>query len=180
MFTAIKTKSCLKLGVDSKSICILLSNFRMISPPKSTIKSHATPLALQLQIDMNCIFQMRYQTFIFVKGLQRYWRSKLGIEIIICRVSHALGAVVLNQAEIFDLLFDLWYFCSLFIYKSGQYLIWKIWLIFVWRLKARAMKWLLTWFMFAQTTLILYHTEAFVKKEVGCTVNTFNRVGGSL
>ena len=33
------------------------------------------------------------------------------------------------------------------------------------------MAWLLTWFMFAQSTLISYHTEAFVKAEVGCTVN---------
>ena len=66
--------------------------------------------------------------------------------------------------------FDLWYFCSLLTYKSVQYLIWKIWFISVWRLKARAMAWLLTWFMFAQSTLISYHTEAFVKTEVGCTV----------
>ena len=55
-------------------------------------------------------------------------------------------------------------------YKEVQYLLLKIWLISVWRLKARAMKWLLTWFMFAQSTLISYHTEAFVKTEVGCTV----------
>ena len=33
------------------------------------------------------------------------------------------------------------------------------------------MAWLLKWFMFAQSTLISYHTEAFVKTEVGCTVD---------
>ena len=55
-------------------------------------------------------------------------------------------------------------------YKSAQYLIWKIWFISVWRLKARAMAWLLMWFMFAQSTLISYHSQAFVKTEVGCTV----------
>ena len=32
------------------------------------------------------------------------------------------------------------------------------------------MVWLLTWFIIAQSTLISYHTEAFVKTEVGCTV----------
>ena len=32
------------------------------------------------------------------------------------------------------------------------------------------MAWLLTWFIFAQSTLMSYHTEAFVKTEVGCTV----------
>ena len=66
--------------------------------------------------------------------------------------------------------FDLWYFCSLLIYKNVQYLIWKIWFISVWRMKAKAMAWLLTWFMIAQSTLISYHTEAFVKTESACTV----------
>ena len=37
-------------------------------------------------------------------------------------------------------------------------------------MKAKAMAWLLTWFMIAQSTLILYHTEAFVKTESACTV----------
>ena len=37
-------------------------------------------------------------------------------------------------------------------------------------MKAKAMAWLLTWFMIAQITLISYHTEAFVKTEVACTV----------
>ena len=37
-------------------------------------------------------------------------------------------------------------------------------------MKARAIALLLTLFMFAQSTLISYHTEAFVKTEVGCTV----------
>ena len=67
--------------------------------------------------------------------------------------------------------FDLWYFCSLFTYKDVQYLIWKIWLISVWRLKAKAMAWLVTWFMFAQSTLISYHREAFFKTKVDCTVS---------
>ena len=67
--------------------------------------------------------------------------------------------------------FDLWYFCSLLTYKSVQYLIWKIWFISIWRMKFRALAWLLTWFMFAQSTLILYRTKVFVKTEVGCTVS---------
>ena len=56
---------------------------------------------------------------------------------------------------------------------SYRGLIWKIWFISVWRLKARAMAWLFMWFMFAQSTLISYHTVAFVKTEVGCTVHKF-------
>ena len=72
--------------------------------------------------------------------------------------------------------FDLWYFFSLLIYKNAQYLIWKIWFISVWRMKAKAMAWLLTWFMIAQSTLISYHTEAFVKTEVACTVNGANHI----
>ena len=39
-------------------------------------------------------------------------------------------------------------------------------------MKAKAMAWLLAWFMIAQSTLISYHTEAFVKTEVACTVAT--------
>ena len=65
--------------------------------------------------------------------------------------------------------FDLWYFFSLLTYKNVQYFIWKIWFISVWRMKAKAMAWLLTWFMITQSTLISYHTEAFVKTEVACT-----------
>ena len=55
------------------------------------------------------------------------------------------------------------FFCSLLTYMRVQYLIWKIWFIYVWRLKARAMAWLLMWFMFTQSTFISYYTEAFVK-----------------
>ena len=69
--------------------------------------------------------------------------------------------------------FDLWYFCSLLTYKGVQYLIWKIWLISIWILKAKVMAWLLTWFIFAQSTLISCHTEAFVKTEVACTLVFF-------
>ena len=39
-------------------------------------------------------------------------------------------------------------------------------------MKAKAMAWLLTWFIVAQSTLISYHTEAFVKTEVACTVDS--------
>ena len=41
-------------------------------------------------------------------------------------------------------------------------------------MKARAMAGLLIEFMIAQSTLISYHTEAFVKTEVGCTVHGKN------
>ena len=66
--------------------------------------------------------------------------------------------------------FDLWYFFSLLTYKNLQNHIWKILFIFVWRMKAKAMAWLLTQFMIAQSTLISFHTEAFFKTEVACTV----------
>ena len=38
-------------------------------------------------------------------------------------------------------------------------------------MKAKAIASLLMLYMFAQSTLISYHTEAFVKTEVGCTVH---------
>ena len=68
--------------------------------------------------------------------------------------------------------FGLWYFFSLLTYKNVQYLIWKIWFISVWKMKAKAMAWILIWFMITQSTLISYHTEPFVKTEVACTVCT--------
>ena len=37
-------------------------------------------------------------------------------------------------------------------------------------MKSKVIAWLLTWFIFAQSTLISYHTEGFVKTEVGFTV----------
>ena len=39
--------------------------------------------------------------------------------------------------------FDLWYFCSLLMYKSAQYLIWKIYFISVWSQRAKDVVWLL-------------------------------------
>ena len=56
--------------------------------------------------------------------------------------------------------FDLWYFCSLLTYKDAQYLIWKIWFIYVWSQRHKAVVWLLTGFMLGQSTPISYHTEA--------------------
>ena len=85
-----------------------------------------------------------------------------------------VGVEFMNPAELAIFFstfnFDLSYFCSFLTYKSVKYLNWKIWFISVWRLKAKVMAWLLTWFIFTQSTLISYHTEAFVKTEVGCTV----------
>ena len=96
-----------------------------------------------------------------LEGQKIYQNSwSLGISLESCWVANFLS--IPN--------FDLWYFCSLLTYKSVQYLIWKIWLISTWRMKAKVMVWLLTWFIFAQSTLNSYHTEAFVKTEVGCTV----------
>ena len=107
------------------------------------------------------------------RGCKKYQRSKLEVEKNLPD-QPGPGHISLESGWVGNFLstsnFDLWYFCSLLTYKSVQYLIWKIWFISVWRLKARAMAWLLTWFMFAQSTLISYHTEAFVKTEVGCTV----------
>ena len=51
-------------------------------------------------------------------------------------------------------------FCSQLTYKNEKYLIWKIWLISVWSLKAKAVVWLLTGFILGQSTLTSYHTEA--------------------
>ena len=70
--------------------------------------------------------------------------------------------------------FDLWYFCSLLNYKDLKCRIQKIWFLSVWRLEAKVLEWLLRWFIFAQSTLISFHTEAFVKTEVGCTVHQRN------
>ena len=111
-----------------------------------------------------------------IKGLQKYQWSKLEIEKNLPdqpgprRISLESGWIsnFLTTSN-----FELWYFCSLLTYKDMQYLIWKIWFISVWRLKARGIVWLLTWFVFTQSTLsISYHTEACVKTEVGGTVHT--------
>ena len=107
-----------------------------------------------------------------MKRLQKYQRSKLevGKKLPTRPVSNLVhSGPGWSGRFFFTSNFDLWYFCSLLTYKDVQYLVWKIWLISVWRMKARAMKWLLTRFIFAQTTLISYHTEVFVKTEVGCT-----------
>ena len=41
-------------------------------------------------------------------------------------------------------------------------------------MKAKAMAWLLIWFMITQKTLISYRTEAFFKTEVACTVVAYD------
>ena len=140
-------------------------------------------LAFILQADINQIFQMRYCMLLWAKRLQKYQRSKLEVEKNL--PDHAgRGCISLESGRVGNFLstsnFDLWYFCSLLTYKSVQYLIWKIWFISIWRMKARAIAWLLTLFMFAQSTLISYHTEAFVKTEVGCTVITILASGFKL
>ena len=92
----------------------------------------------------------------------------------ICQISQALGASVSNLAEsaIFyqpptltsDIFAASWrtrtYSTSF--ERSDSYLFgdWK----------PKVIVWLLTWFIFAQSTLISYHTEAFFKTEVDCTV----------
>ena len=108
-----------------------------------------------------------------MKRLQKYQRSKLevGKKLPTRPVSNPMHSGHGWSGRFFlTSNFDLWYFCSLLTYKDVQYLVWKIWLISVWRMKAKVLLWLLTWFIFAQSTLISYHTEAFVKTEVGCTV----------
>ena len=86
--------------------------------------------------------------------MQRYQRSKLEVD-----KNWWLGQIrdwctrgPRDLADFFSTSsFDLWYFCSLLTYKGVQYLIWKIWLISIWILKAKVMAWLLTWFIFAQS-----------------------------
>ena len=67
-------------NTHSGSICILCSVLGVLWPTKITTKSHATPLALCVQTDMNYIFQMRYYTFKLVKSLQNYQTSKLEVK----------------------------------------------------------------------------------------------------
>ena len=131
------------------------------------IKSHAMALAFIFQIDWNQIFQMRYCTLLEVKRLQKYKRSKLEVDKKLPTQpdSSPLHPGSGWSGRFFSTSnFDLWYFCSLL-----TYLLWKNWLLSVWRFKAKIMVWLLMWFMFAQSTLISYHTEVFVKTDVGCT-----------
>ena len=103
---------------------------------------------------------MRNFKSLWVKRLQKYQR--------LSQISWAPGASVWNLAES-----AISYQPPTLTYKDVQFLIWKILFISVWTLKAKVMAWLLTWFIFAQSTLISYHTEAFVKTEVGCTVCIF-------
>ena len=116
---------------------------------------------------------MGYCISLWVKTLQKYQKSKLEFEKNLPD-QPGPGCISLEPGWVGNFLstsnFDLWYFCSLLTYKSVQYLIWKIWFISIWSLKARAMAQLIMQFMFPQGTLISYHTEAFVKTEVGCTV----------
>ena len=67
--------------------------------------------------------------------------------------------------------FDLKHFCSLLTYKNVQYIIWKIWFISVWRLWAKVMPWLFTWFIFTQSTLVSYHTRPLLKQKLAALYN---------
>ena len=122
------------------------NEMRVIWVKINHVKSHAMILAFSLQTDMNQIHQMRYCTSLHVKRLQKYQRSKLEVEK---NLPDQPGpkCIGFETGRVGNFLptsnFDLWYFCSLFIYKSGQYLIWKIWFISVWRLKSKVMAWLL-------------------------------------
>ena len=113
---------------------------------------------------------MRYWTLLLVKGPQKYQRSKLEVERKSARVSRDPRAAVSNLAELMIFLlssnFDLWYFCSLLIYKSAQYLIWKIYFIPVWSQILREPFCLLGSFKLSQSTPILPHRRAFVPKWV--------------
>jgi len=148
---------------------------RVLWAMKNYVKSHTMTLAFILPTDINQIFQMRYCTLLKVKRLQKCQRSKLEVEKNLPDQADR-GCISLESGRVGNFLstsnFDLWYFCSLLTYKSVQYLIWKIWFRSIWRMKARVIAWLLMLFMFAQNTLISYHTEVFVKTEVGCTVIT--------
>ena len=79
------------------------------------VKSHTMTLAFTLQADMNQIFQMRYFTFLQVKRLQKYQRSKLENDKNL-QVQSALGALGSRQAELAIFFatsnFDLDHFCS--------------------------------------------------------------------
>ena len=105
--------------------------------------------------------------------LQKYQRSKLEVEKNLPD-QPGPGHISLESGWVGNFLltsnFDLWYFCSLLTYKDVQYLIWKIRFITVRRQKPKAMTWLSTCVMFAQSTPISYQREAFVKTEVSCTV----------
>ena len=108
---------------------------------------------------------MKYFLPLQVKRLQKNirgqsWRSKKNLQD-----QASPGASVSNLAES-AIFFRPPTLTSDFFAAS----IWKIWFISVWRLKPKAVAWLLTWVMLAQNALISYHTDAFVKTEVCCTV----------
>ena len=103
------------------------------------VKSHPTALVFCLQTDMNRIFQMWYFTFLQVKWLQKFLRSKL--EVKNWRIGQIWHQCALALAELADFFwisnFDLKYFYSLSICKNLKSLIWKIWFISVWRQKSK-------------------------------------------
>ena len=96
---------------------------RVIWGKINNVKSHVMTLAFSLKTDMNQIFQMSYYTFLLSRGCKNIKRSKLGVEN---NLPDQLGPmhISLESGFVSNFLstskFDLWYFCSLLIYKSVQ------------------------------------------------------------
>ena len=114
-------------------------------PSIKSVKSHTTAFGFWLQTDMNQIFQIRYFTFLLVKRLQKYLRSKLEVAKKIsysARLEPDASGASWTGRFLSTSNFDLWYFCSLLTYKNELYLIWKI----------KAVIWLLISFMLGQST----------------------------
>ena len=100
------------------------------------------------------------------------WRSIRNCRL--CQIRDWCAQSSADLADFFDL--QLWpvIFLQSLNLQGCKYFIWKIWFISVWRTKAKVIAWLFIWFIFAQRTLISYHTEVFVKTEVACTVYVMN------
>ena len=131
-----KKMLCTAGHIHSGSICILCSVLGLLWPTKITTKSHAMPLAICVQTDMNQIFQMRHYTFILVKSLQKYQTPKLEVEekSSTWPDSRPLcpgpgwpgGAWLTRQTFCSASNFNLLYFCWDLTKMNVWYLIWKM------------------------------------------------------
>ena len=100
----------------------------------------------------------------FDEGAAKISEVKFGDRKKICQFSLTLGAADSNLAALANFFltseFGLWYFCSLFIHNSIQYLIWTIYFISVCRQKPKVMAWLLRWVMLVRITSTLNQKKA--------------------
>ena len=116
-------------------------------------------------------FELSYEVLMY---LQKYLSSKLEVK---GKSAGSAGSqrIGVESCQVGNFL-DLKYFYSLFLTcKNAKNLIWKIWLIYVWRQKHKGVAWLLLSPMLAQSTPISYHTKSLVKTKVMSTVYFFKK-----